>query len=103
MRRKFIYSVLVLILELTIFIIPGNLLLFPTIIASESEPIILEYEPKTSQINLKIIVSDQQAPAIIGVINDFLNDSLGSGVNSVEVVASGTRADDQHTQLLLKM
>ena len=82
---------------------PGYLLLFPSITDTESKSIILDNEPKSSQINLKIIVSDQQAPTIIGVIDDFLADSLGSGVNDVEVVASGTRADDQHTFLVEQM
>ena len=103
MKRNNIFSVLVLFLELTILIIPGCLLLFPCITDKESKSIILDNEPKTSQISLKIIVSDQQAPTIIGVIDDFLADSLGSGVNSVEVVASGTRADDQHTFLVEQM
>ena len=103
MKRNNIFSVLVLFLELTILIIPVCLLLFPSITDKESKSIILDNEPKSSQISLKIIVSDQQAPTIIGVIDDFLADSLGSGVNSVEVVASGTRADDQHTFLVEQM
>jgi len=103
MKKMIIFGVIVLFLELTIFIMPGYLLLFPCIADTESESIILDNEPKSSQINLKIIVSDQQAPTILGVIDDFLADSLGSGVNSVEVVASGTRADDQHTFLVEQM
>ncbi|MFX1478229.1 MAG: extracellular solute-binding protein, partial [Promethearchaeota archaeon] len=52
--------------------------------------------PKTSQgVDLKIIVSDQQKPGVDGVIADFLADPLGAGVNSVDVVASGTRSNDQ--------
>ena len=69
MEKKIVYSVFVLFLELTILIIPGCLLLFPSIADTESESIILDNEPKTSQTNLKIIVSDQQAPAILGVID----------------------------------
>ena len=81
MEKNIIFGVLVLFLELTIFIMPGYLLLVPSIVDTESKSIILDNEPKSSQINLKIIVSDQQAPTIIGVIDDFLADSLGSGVN----------------------
>jgi ABC-type glycerol-3-phosphate transport system substrate-binding protein len=52
--------------------------------------------PKTSQtVDLKIIVSDQQKPGVDGVIAGFLADPLGAGVDSVTVVASGTRSDDQ--------
>lgn len=59
---------------------------------------------KVSQdVTLKIIVSDQQKPAIDGVISDFLASSLGTGVSDVEVVASGTRADDQLTYLVTQM
>ena len=59
---------------------------------------------KTSQaVNLKIIVTDQQAPGVIGVIDDFLASSLGDGVDDVTVVASGTRADDQLTYLISQM
>lgn len=57
----------------------------------------------SSQDNLKIIVSDQQVPAIMGIIDDFLADPLGSGVDSIEVIASGTRAEDQHSYLVEQM
>lgn len=84
---------------LTLFI--GLLMLISTCLFTF--PVKAENKPKPSQINLKIIVSDQQAPAVIGVIDDFLADPLGSGVNNVEVVASGTRADDQLTFLIQQM
>jgi ABC-type glycerol-3-phosphate transport system substrate-binding protein len=51
--------------------------------------------PKTSQVTLKVLVSDQQKPGVDGVIADFLLDDLGQGVDDVQVVASGTRSDDQ--------
>ncbi|MFW9866064.1 MAG: extracellular solute-binding protein [Candidatus Thorarchaeota archaeon] len=52
--------------------------------------------PKTSQtVDLKIIVSDQQKPGVDGIIADFLADPLGAGVDTVTVVASGTRSNDQ--------
>ena len=66
-------------------------------------PVNADNGPISSQVNLKIIVSDQQAPAIVGIIDAFLVDPLGSGVNSVEVVASGTLADDQHSYLVEQM
>lgn len=69
MAKNIIFGVLVLFLELTIFIMPGYLLLVPSIADTESKSIILDNEPKSAQINLKIIVSDQQAPTIIGVID----------------------------------
>jgi len=103
MKKNTPIAVLTLFLELTLFIMPGYLLLFPSFTDTESESLILDNKPKSSQISLKIIVSDQQAPTILGVIDDFLADSLGSGVNDVEVVASGTRADDQHTFLVEQM
>ncbi|HDZ17640.1 hypothetical protein LCGC14_0820960 [marine sediment metagenome] len=46
-------------------------------------------------VDLKIIVSDQQKPGVTGVIAAFLADPLGNGVDSVTVVASGTRSNDQ--------
>ncbi|MFX1538111.1 MAG: extracellular solute-binding protein [Promethearchaeota archaeon] len=54
-------------------------------------------------VELSIIVSDQQAPAIEGVVDDFLASDLGDGVDDVKVVASGTRADDQLTYLVTQM
>ena len=52
---------------------------------------------------LKIIVSDQQKPGVDGVIADFLASPLGTGVDDVEVIASGTRADDQLVYLVAQM
>jgi len=58
---------------------------------------------KANGVALKIIVSDQQKPAVDGVITDFLASSLGTGVDSVEVIASGTRANDQLVYLVAQM
>jgi ABC-type glycerol-3-phosphate transport system substrate-binding protein len=58
---------------------------------------------KANGVTLKIIVTDQQKPGIDGVIDDFLASSLGTGVSSVDVIASGTRADDQLVYLVAQM
>jgi multiple sugar transport system substrate-binding protein len=57
-------------------------------------------EPKSSApIELTIIVTDQQMPAVINVTDDFLADPLGSGVSAVHVVSSGSDATSQLTNL----
>lgn len=59
-------------------------------------------EPDTQQaVDLKIIVTDQQKPGVDAVIDDFV--AANDDVNSVEVIASGTRADDQLTYLTTQM
>ncbi len=58
---------------------------------------------KANGVALKIIVTDQQKPLIDGVKADFLASALGTGVDSVEVIASGTRADDQLVYLVAQM
>jgi multiple sugar transport system substrate-binding protein len=58
-------------------------------------PIRANVKPVPAQVTLKIIVSDQQKPGVDGVIAAFLADPLGAGVTSVDVVASGTRSNDQ--------
>lgn len=100
MKKIIIFGILALFLELTMFM-SESLLVFP--INAYNEPINIDNELESSQTSLKIIVSDQQAPAVMGVIDDFLADPLGSAVTNVEVVASGTRADDQHTYLIEQM
>lgn len=53
-------------------------------------------EPKASQtIDLTIVVTDQQMPGVENVTDEFLASDLGSGVNSVTVLSSGTTANDQ--------
>lgn len=52
-------------------------------------------------ITLKIIVTDQQAPGVEAVVDDFV--AATDGVDDVEVVASGSRADDQLTYLTTLM
>lgn len=56
---------------------------------------------KADGITLKIIVTDQQAPGIEDVVDEFL--AANSGVSAVEVVASGTKAEDQLTYLTTQM
>ncbi len=97
---KLIIVVWIIALFLEFPMITSNSQLAFPIDANNEPP---QQKSELSQINLKMIVSDQQAPAVIGVIDDFLADPLGSAVNSVEVVASGTRADDQHTYLIEQM
>ena len=58
---------------------------------------------KAQGVTLKIIVSDQQKPGVDGVVDDFLASALGTGVDDVEVIASGTRADDQLVYLIAQM
>jgi ABC-type glycerol-3-phosphate transport system substrate-binding protein len=64
---------------------------------------IFSVSAEPAAVTLTIIVTDQQKPAIDGVIDDFLASTLGDGVDDVEVVASGTRADDQLTYLVTQM
>ncbi len=97
MKKRLIYCFLALFLELLI-LMPNSPITF-----SADESIAFDSKSLSSDINLKIIVSDQQAPAVLGVIEDFLTDPLGSGVNSVDVVASGTRSNDQYTFLVEQM
>ena len=52
---------------------------------------------KAQGVTLNIIVTDQQAPGVEAVVDDFV--AATEGVDAVEVVASGTRADDQLTYL----
>ncbi len=56
---------------------------------------------KAQDVTLKIIVTDQQAPGVTAVIDSFV--AATDGVDDVEVVASGTRADDQLTYLTTLM
>ena len=56
---------------------------------------------KAQGVTLKIIVTDQQAPGVSAVVDDFV--AAESGVSAVEVVASGTKAEDQLTYLTTTM
>jgi len=62
-------------------------------------PIRAFQKPKTSQVTLTIVVTDQQMPGVKNVTDAFLASSLGTGVTSVTVVSSGTTANDQLTFL----
>ena len=52
---------------------------------------------KAQGVTLNIIVTDQQAPGVIAVIDDFV--AATAGVDGVNVISSGSRADDQLTYL----
>ena len=56
---------------------------------------------KAQGVTLKIIVTDQQAPGIEAVVDDFV--AAEAGVSAVEVVASGTMAENQLTYLITQM
>ena len=59
-------------------------------------PISVSGEPKTSQsVDLTIYVHDQQLPGIQNITDEFLLSPLGSGVNSVTVLSSGTTSETQ--------
>jgi ABC-type glycerol-3-phosphate transport system substrate-binding protein len=62
-------------------------------------PINVYAEPQSSQVTLTIVVTDQQMPGVENVTDEFLADPLGSGVTSVNVVSSGTTANEQLTFL----
>ncbi|MFX0008682.1 MAG: extracellular solute-binding protein, partial [Candidatus Hermodarchaeota archaeon] len=60
--------------------------------------------PKSSQgVDLTIIVTDQQLPAVLNITDDFLADPLGSGVDTLTVESSGSDASVQLTQLSAAM
>jgi len=56
---------------------------------------------KAQGITLKIIVTDQQAPGVVDVMDEFV--AATAGVDAVEVVASGTKSEDQLTYLTTTM
>ncbi len=56
---------------------------------------------KAQGVTLKIIVTDQQAPGVEDVMDEFV--AAEAGVAAVEVVASGTKAEDQLTYLTTTM
>jgi multiple sugar transport system substrate-binding protein len=60
-------------------------------------------QPKSSDVALTIIVTDQQVPGVQAVVSDFLNSKMGSGVSGVSVESSGTTADQQLTLLSTAM
>ena len=91
MKSNKIIKIFVFFLESIIFL---SLFIYP--INTVDEPI-------SSQVDLKIIIAERLTPTIVGIIDDFLADPLGSGVNSVEVVSSGIKADDQHSYLVEQM
>jgi len=84
--RNYVFF-LELFIFLSLFLSPGNAI----------------DEPISSQVNLKITIAERLTPTVSGIIEDFLADPLGSSVNSVEVVSSGIKADDQHSYLVGQM
>ncbi len=85
--KKNINSKALILLSAILFLLTASIVLMP--IKAETGPV------PAQVVDLKIIVSDQQKPGVDGVITAFLASSLGSGVDSVTVVASGTRSNDQ--------
>ncbi len=85
--KKSINSKALILLFTILFLLTASVVIMP--IKADTRPV------PAQAVDLKIIVSDQQKPGVDGVITAFLADALGSGVNSVEVVASGTRSNDQ--------
>lgn len=60
--------------------------------------------PSTSQdVELTIAVTNQQAPGVSEVIEDFLASDLGEGVSDVSVVTTGETADDQLSYISTRM
>jgi multiple sugar transport system substrate-binding protein len=60
--------------------------------------------PNTSQdVELTIAVTNQQAPGVRGVIDEFLASDLGDGVSDVSVVSTGETADDQLSYISTRM
>jgi len=63
-------------------------------------PIKAYSNPVSSQgVDLTIVVTDQQMPGVQNVTDEFLASPLGSGVDTVTVVSSGTTANEQLTYL----
>lgn len=56
---------------------------------------------KAQGVTLKIIVTDQQLPGVEDVMDEFV--AAEDGVSAVEVISSGTNAEDQLTYLTTKM
>lgn len=83
--KKNINSKALILLSAILFLLTASVVIMP--IKADTRPI------PAQAVDLKIIVSDQQKPGVDGVIAAFL--AANTGVNSVEVVASGTRSDDQ--------
>ncbi|MHA1777179.1 MAG: extracellular solute-binding protein [Promethearchaeota archaeon] len=68
-----------------------TMMVLPVVLVIAATPV------KAQGVTLNIIVTDQQAPGVEAVVDDFV--AATEGVDAVEVVASGTRADDQLTYL----
>lgn len=79
-KRSALFSVLLL-----------TMMVLPVVLVLAATPV------KAQGVTLKIIVTDQQAPGVEAVVDDFV--AATDGVDAVVVVASGTRADDQLTYL----
>lgn len=83
-RKKVIYGILML-----------TMMVFPLGFTLAVKPV------KAQGVTLKIIVTDQQAPGVEAVVDDFV--AATDGVDAVTVVSSGTRAEDQLTYLTTLM
>jgi len=93
--KKNINSKALILLLTTLFLLTASVVVMP--IKTNTRPV------PAQAVVLKIIVSDQQKPGVDGVIAAFLADPLGTGVTSVDVVASGTRSNDQLAYTVAKM
>lgn len=83
-QKKIIYGIILL----TMMVLPLGMLMGAT-------PV------KAQGVTLKIIVTDQQAPGVEAVLDDFV--AGNDGVDEVIVVSSGSRADDQLVYLTTLM
>ena len=83
-KALFVLTSLVLLMTSTLFLFP---------ITVHSKPV------SSQAIDLTIYVTDQQMPGVENVTDEFLASPLGSGVSSVNIVSTGSSADDQLTFL----
>lgn len=81
--------------------IAATVLLFSTILLLATPALIKPV--KAQGVTLEIIVSDQQYPAVQGMVSAFLASNYSTGVDNVTVVASGTRSNDQLQYLVTQM
>jgi multiple sugar transport system substrate-binding protein len=103
MKNKSLIVLMALFLEI-LFLLPTIVFIYPRV---TDNYLIFEQkhiEPKSSAgVDLTIVVTDQQMPGVLDVTDEFLASPLGSGVNSVNVVSSGTTANQQLTFLTTAM
>jgi ABC-type glycerol-3-phosphate transport system substrate-binding protein len=79
----------------SILVLTGLLLLFPSAFFIFPTSVIAQPETSASGVILNIVVTTEQQPGVTGVIPAFLASPLGSGIDGVNVLSSGTTSDDQ--------